>query len=193
MTRREALALILLILLGLTGPVVLLVKGMTESAVRRAEWETYEKRIPYAGTARELYEEHEALLNAAVEILWAHPEFFEQYRQENENDASFPLLELWYGKAVAHPFTEDEWQVLQRLAEQRWLSSLWYEWGRTPALSYNVETEEPGSMSLIYIRSEGVAPGVVQEVLRYQVQLDDWYERIGTTDWYISCYNASWT
>jgi len=187
MTRREALALILLILLGLTGPVVLLVRGMTQGAVRRAEWEAY-RRIPYEGTARELFAEHGELLTDAAEILWAHPEWMERYRRENESDAAFPWSKLMRGEPVAHPFAEDEWQTLLRLSEQRWLLGLWYYWGRVPVISCSVFTEEPGMISLTYIRSEGFSKDAVQAELRYHMSLEEWYERIGETDWYIRCF-----
>lgn len=188
MTRRETLALVLLILLGLATPAVLLTRGLLRGAAREERL----ARIPYEGTARELYTEHAELLNDAAEILWAHPEFFERYRLEYENDAPFPLYELRLDEAVEHPFTEGEWQMLRQLAEQRWLGGIWYYWGKVPVITCSVSTEEPGMMTLTCIRSEGFTPSAVQRELDYQMQLKEWYEQIEETDWYVGCFTYPW-
>lgn len=184
MTMKEASTLVLLVLLWMTYPVVMLIEGMFQADVRQEQLKT----IPYEGTARELYEEHEALLNAAVELLWAHPEFFEQYRMENENDASFPIYKLRCGWEVEHPFTEDEWQVILELVEQRWFGGLWYYWGRAPVITCSVLTEETERTTLLYIRSAEYSPADIQAELRYHLQFADRYEHIPETDWTIRYY-----
>ena len=181
---KEALVVLLLVMLWMTYPVVSLIDGISQANVRQEQLMT----ISYAGTARELYEEHKELLNAAMENLWAHPEFFEQYRMEHENDASFPLYELRRGWEVEHPFTEDEWQVILELVGQRWFGSLWYYWGRAPVITCSVLTEEPERPTLLYIRRAEHSPADVRAELRYHLQFADRYEQIPETDWTIRYY-----
>lgn len=186
MKKSETVVVVLLVTLVLAWPVLLIASafGVVQGLVLIGQYET----VPYAGTAKELYAQYEAQLNEAAEILWEHPEFFEHYRVPGEDDGRFPLYEIRRGKEVEHPFTEEEWQTLLALAEQRWLYDAWYYWGIVPAIDFGVRTEAEGySTSLWYIRRAELPEDDVRREMSYHLQIYEAYEWLNA-DWCVTYY-----
>ncbi len=186
MKRSEMVVIALLLTLVLAWPVLLIASafGVVQGLVLIGKYET----TPYTGTAKELYAQYEAQLYEAAEILWEHPEFFENYRVPGEDDGSFPLHEIRRGKEVEHPFTEEEWQTLLALTEQRWLRDVWYYWGIVPVIDFGVRTEVEGySPSLLYIRRAELPEDDVRRTMSYHLHIYEAYEWLNA-DWCVTYY-----
>lgn len=178
------LTALLLTLLWTASPAVMWVQGLTQPPVQQVQRE----RVPYAGTIGELFAEQGALLTEAATLLWAHPEFFEPYREPEEFDAPFPMYDLLRGRTVQHPYTKDEWQTIMKMMEQPWMAGLWYHWGRVPLIACRVMTEESGGMMMYFVPGDLYSPEAIRNALHYHVQWGPWSEKVEGTDWTISPY-----
>ena len=179
MRKRDVLVIALLVLAVLAVPAGLIAYMAGNHASRQ------EEQRPYEGTTRELYEEHAELLTRAAEILWAHPEFFAQYRLEWEYDAPFPVYDIRRGIPVEHPFTEEEWEILTAVVQPQRVGSIWYYWRDAPCLTFSAHTTADDRAGLLYIRREDCDAQEVAQTLRYFLQHCERYEEIDVTDWVI--------
>ena len=74
--------------------IVVIVLAMNAVVVFSAASYTPPEPVIYEGSIQSFYAEHAALLNAAAEMLWAHPEFFDQHRLSGEFDSQFHIRDI---------------------------------------------------------------------------------------------------
>lgn len=144
--------------------------------------------VVYEGTILGFYEENADLLNAAAEILWQHPEFFDQHRLLWEHDSQFLAREILEDTEGADHsmFTDAEWLTIRRLFEETEMTILYYYYGFPPELVFYLRTTQEGLVSLHYIRTEGYTPSQVVLELCYYGQHYARFEPLENTHWYIA-------
>lgn len=157
---------------------------------------TYSPPVPvaYEGTLLGFYDQHAELLNAAAEILWQHPTFFDQHRVPGEHGSNFLacdiLEERWH---TDHSMlTEAEWQTLRLLFETTEVTSIEYYDGGPPEVSFHLRTLEDELCSLHYICTEEYTDCQVLTALWYYGQFYSRFEQLTDPRWYAAYPEEDW-
>ena len=142
--------------------------------------------VIYEGSIQNFYAEHAALLNAAAEMLWAHPEFFDQHRLSGEFDSQFHIHDILQDRRGTNHtmFSDEEWLTIRRLFEATEMTGFCYYYGAPPELTFYLRTTQDGLTSLHYICTEGYMPGQVALELRYYRQFYARFEQLADPRWY---------
>ncbi len=141
--------------------------------------------IRYEGSARALYAEHAETLNAAAEILWAHPEFFEQGRCPGENEGLIHNDQILKGSVDHSMLTDAEWQQVVTAVQESLITNIEYFYGEVPWVWLFAGTTEDGLISLWYCRTENFTDSQMARSLRYHVQGNDRVEMLDAPNWYV--------
>lgn len=167
--------ILVIVVLVLAGPAAILVSLLTYVPPEPAVYE---------GSILDFYEENTDLLNAAAEILWAHPEFFDQRRIKGEYDSMCRAEEV-LGNALNHSmFTDSQWQTIRRVFERTEVFWIEYYYGGPPELTFRLRTTQDELASLHYICTEGYTPSQVAMELRYYKQFYARFEQLADPRWY---------
>lgn len=142
-------------------------------------------RVSYEGTILGFYEENAELLNAAAEILWQHPEFFDQWRGgPNSEDSMFTDDHLRRNQFDHSMFTEAERQIICSLFDELGVDRLEYCYGSVPWVSLSLSTSADGFACLHYCRTERCSPGRLALEVRYHSQYHERFEKTTNPCWY---------
>lgn len=142
-------------------------------------------RAPYEGTIVGFYEENDDLLNTAAEILWQHPEFFDQWRGGPASDDSmFTDDHLRRGKFDHSMFTEEEWRIICSLFDALGVDRLEYCYGSVPWVSLSLSTTADGFACLHYCHAESCSPGRLALEVRYHAQYHGRFVSMENLRWY---------
>ena len=167
------IVIVLLVLAG-TAAVIVPVLG------KNPPWE----QLPYEGSALDFYGENAELLNPAAELLWAHPEFFDQRRIQGEYDSLLWAGEMLGAGADHSMFTDEEWATIRQLSDTTEIFGLYYYYGSPPMLEFILNASQPPE-SLLYIRTQGYTSGQISLALQYYGQIYDRLEATAYPHWYV--------
>ena len=139
----------------------------------------------YEGSILDFHEENAELLNAVAEILWQHPEFFEQWRGSPGSDDSMFTDDHLRREQFDHSmFTEGEWQMIGRLFDELGVDRLEYCFGSVPWVSLSLNTAVDGFACLHYCHTESCSPGRLALEVRYHSQYHERFEQMTNPRWY---------
>lgn len=141
--------------------------------------------VVYEGSILGFYEENAELLNAAAEILWQHPEFFDQWRGgPNSDDSMFTVHHMRKDVFDHSMFTEAEWQIICSLFDELSVDRLEYYYGPVPWVSLSLNTASDGFACLHYCHAESCSPGRLALEVRYHSQYHERFEKTTNPCWY---------
>lgn len=144
-----------------------------------------EPRIPNEGNARALYAEHAETLNAAADILWAHPEFFEQVRWPGEYSVSIQGYEILEDQVDHSTLTDAEWQQVVTAVQESFITEIEYLYYEVPWVWLFAGTTEDGLISLGYCRTENFTDSQMERSFQFLVQGNDRVEMLDAPNWYV--------
>lgn len=168
--------IMIIVVLVLAGPAAILVPLLTYTPPEPAVYE---------GSILDFYEENADLLNEAAEILWQHPEFFDQWRGgPNSNDSMFTVYHMRKDVFEHSMFTEAEWQIICSLFDELSVDRLEYYYGPVPWVALSVNTAADGFACLHYCHAESCSPGRLALEVRYHSQYHERFEQTTNPRWY---------
>jgi len=142
--KKEIAVIALLVALALCIPAWLLWDGMADARARA--W----RERPYDGTLQEFQAEHIGLLNEAVAVFAAHPEFFEQYFDwSGDATATIYRYDIWHGQVRHAMLSDAEWETVQQLFAEQRCTGVYYQagvyspaygWMDIPSFTFYVNT-----------------------------------------------------
>lgn len=133
----------------------------------------------YDGSLQEFFDGNAPLLREAAEILWQHPDFFEQWRGgPNSDDSMFTAWYLRWGKVDPTLLTDAEWQTIRRLFDEPGACTIGYDYGPIPWVYISLVTSEEGHVCL------QATPAAMAWELRSRAQYHARFELIGLPGWY---------